>query len=243
MSKFSCILLTSNHEHLSAAAESFARTVFDVRHVSRYARDARHLEREVETACATGSVDFLLNFLSPVIVPQRIVRAVRCAAINFHPAPPEWPGVGSASYALYEEHETFGVTAHLMTEQIDGGPILRSTRFPILPDDNCESVFARALNFSMFLFYDLTVELARTGEARPNGETWARPAIRRADFERWMQVAPWDAPEEIRRKARALRHSRLPGPYVELAGMRFAVLPGSAPPRAARELDSMQEAA
>lgn len=243
MRKYSCILLTCEDAHLASAAESFARTVFDLRHHSRYARGAKFLDGDVESLCGDGGVDFLLNFLSPVIIPARLLRNIRRAAVNFHPAPPQWPGVGSASYALYEEDETFGVTAHVMTEQIDAGPILRSTRFPIVPDDTCETLFARALNFSLFLFYDLAAELASSGEARPNGQTWARPAIRRADFERWMHVAAWDAPDEIRRKVRALRHSQFPGPFVELAGMRFAVLPEPLPAVALPHSGSMQEAA
>jgi len=231
-SKFSCILLTSDREHLSSAAETFARKLFDVKHVSRYPRDAKHLAAEVTDLTRGGEVDFLFNYLSPVIVPERILQSIKRAAVNFHPAPPEWPGIGSASYALFEGDETFGVTAHLMTSKVDSGPIVRSMRFPIVPDDDCESLFQRALNFSLLLFYDVLATVAQIGTATANDEQWKRDAIRRAEFEKWMRISPSDSAEEVRRKVRALHHSTLPGPYVEVAGMRFHLPAGAPRPRA-----------
>jgi methionyl-tRNA formyltransferase len=231
-SKYSCILLTSDREHLSSAAETFARKLFDVKHVSRYPRGAKHLAAEVTDLTRGGEVDFLFNYLSPVIVPERILQSIRRGAINFHPAPSEWPGIGSASYALFEGDETFGVTAHLMTSKVDSGPIVRSLRFPIVADDDCESLFARALNFSLFLFYDVLAMVAQTGTANACNEKWKRDAIRRAEFEKWMRISPSDSAEEVRRKVRALHHSMLPGPYVEVAGMRFHLPAGAPLPRA-----------
>ena len=230
--KYSCILLTSDREYLSSAAETFARKLFDVKHVSRYPRDARHLAADVTDLTRGGEIDFLFNYLSPVIVPERILQSIKRAAINFHPAPPEWPGIGSASYALYEGDETFGVTAHVMTAKVDSGAIVRSMRFPIVPDDDCESLFQRALHFSLFLFYDVLSNAAQAGEARPSGDAWKRSAIRRAEFEKWMRVSTSDTADEVRRKVRALRHSTLPGPYVEVAGMKFHLPAGAPLPRA-----------
>jgi methionyl-tRNA formyltransferase len=230
--KYSCILLSSDREHLSSAAETFARKLFDVKHVSRYPRDAKHLAAEVTDLTRGGEVDFLFNYLSPVIVPERILQSIRRGAVNFHPAPPEWPGIGSASYALFEGDETFGVTAHLMTLKVDSGPIVRTLRFPIVPDDDCESLFQRALNFSLFLFYDVLATVAQIGAAKACDETWKRDAIRRAEFEKWMRISPSDSADDVRRKVRALHHSTLPGPYVEVAGMRFHLPAGSPLPRA-----------
>jgi methionyl-tRNA formyltransferase len=242
-SKFSCILLTSDREHLSSAAETFARKLFDVKHVSRYPRDAKHLAAEVTDLTRGGEVDFLFNYLSPVIVPERILQSIKRAAVNFHPAPPEWPGIGSASYALFEGDETFGVTAHLMTSKVDSGPIVRSMRFPIVPDDDCESLFQRALNFSLLLFYDVLATVAQIGTATANDEQWKRDAIRRAEFEKWMRISPSDSAEEVRRKVRALHHSTLPGPYVEVAGMRFHLPAGAPRPRAIATKHTQRKAA
>lgn len=65
------------------------------------------------------------------------------AAINFHPAPPEYPGSGCINFALYDNAQEYGVTAHLMNEKIDNGRILEVRRFPIGKLDDLESLLSR----------------------------------------------------------------------------------------------------
>jgi len=222
---YSCVLLTSDHEHLAHSAQRFAEGLFDVRFVSRQSRAQKTLPAECTRVLLEQRVDFLFNFLSPVILPAALLAGARKAAINFHPAPPEWPGIGSASFALFEDATQFGATAHVMTAQVDAGTILRVQRFPIAADDTCEHLFARSLDCSLELFRSLLADLAATGQVTPCGETWGRKAVTRKQFETWMTVAPTDPVELIRRKERALRHSRFPGPFMQVAGLRFELPP------------------
>jgi methionyl-tRNA formyltransferase len=227
--RLACVLLLSDHAHLAGPAESFARDRFDVRHVSRHARSEREFPPAVAELVGGGKVDVLLNYLAPMIVPGRVLRAVRREAINFHPAPPAWPGIGSASYALYHGDATFGATAHRMTTKIDAGEIVRVIRFPVHPDDSCDTLFERALASTLTLFYDVCDELARNRRLVPTGDRWARDAITRAEFERWMTLSPNDPPDEIARKVRALRHPRFPGPFFEIDGVLSEISQHPAP--------------
>jgi len=222
---FTCILLTSTQEYLADSAEHFAKMLFDVRLTERYGRHTKSLTTEFYDSLEANDIDFLFNFLSPVIIPAKALQRIGIASINFHPAPPEWPGVGSASYALYEGDKTFGVTAHLMMEKVDAGPIIRAMRFPIFPHDTCDKLFERALNYSLILFYEIVAEIVLTGEIPETNETWKRKAISRATFEKWMTLNISDSPEEIERKIKAVRHSKFPGPFLEIAGMKFELPP------------------
>lgn len=219
----SCILLLSDHAYIADAAESYARRLFDVRHVSRAARSQKEPHPDLLGAVSNGPVDFILNLLSPVILPPKVLEAARIAALNFHPAPPKWPGVGSASFALYEGDAEFGVTAHLMGPRVDSGPILKVLRFPILSGDDCQSLWERSLHYSLVLFYEVAHELARDRKAVPCEQTWERPPISRKQFERWMTLPSDASDEEIGRKVRALRHPRFPGPFIERGGVRVAI--------------------
>lgn len=221
----SCLLLTSDHEELARSAETFTAQLFDVRLASRQSRAQKALPPALTALLAAAPVDYLFNFLSPVIVPATVLRRVKRAAINFHPAPPEWPGVGSASYALYEGAASFGVTAHLMNERVDAGIILRVDRFPITIGETCEELFNRSLERSLQLFRSVLSEIKASGELNPCGETWRRKAITRKEFEAWMTLSSADPIDVIHRKERALRHSRFPGPFLEVAGLRFELPP------------------
>lgn len=226
-SQLSCVLLTTDQDALATPAEAFARTVLDLRHVSRYPRSARQLDPEAIAALGRGAVDLLVSFLCPVVVAPAALQAARLAAINFHPAPPEWPGVGAASLALYHGDTSFGVTAHLMAEHVDSGAILRVARFLIRPEDRCETVWARALEQTLSLFCDVMRDIAATGRITLSAERWARAAMSRRAFERWMTISPTDPIDDIDRKVRACRHSQFPGPFVEIAGWRFELPPAS----------------
>lgn len=230
--KYRCVLLMTDRTDLADPAKAFASALFDLRHASRHARDEKTFPAAAAAAVSGGDVDVLLNFLAPMIVPSRVLEGVRREAINFHPATPDWPGIGSASYALYRGDAEFGVTAHRMTATIDGGEIVRVMRFPVEREDTCETLFDRALGHSVGVFRDVCEELARNGRLQPSGDRWARPAITRREFERWMLLSPDDAREEVARKVRALKHSRLPGPFFLIDGARVPVDPVSLEPAA-----------
>jgi methionyl-tRNA formyltransferase len=76
----------------------------------------------------------LIAFVTPVIVPDDVLRAIGHGAYNFHPGPPDYPGWAPAHFALYDRAKVFGVTFHTMADRVDSGPILDMDLFPISPD-------------------------------------------------------------------------------------------------------------
>src|SRR5438309_8525630 len=49
----------------------------------------------------------VLSFVSPWIVPRALLSRAR-VALNFHPGPVEYPGIGCYNFALYEGATTYG---------------------------------------------------------------------------------------------------------------------------------------
>ncbi len=226
---FKCVLLTCADPFLADAAEQYTQSLFDVVHVSRYDRQSKTLLSEVHDLFQNESIDFLISFLCPVIIPESLLNATVIAPINFHPAPPEYPGVGSASYALYDQQKNFGCTAHIMEKVPDSGDILQTKYFPIFPQDTCETLFDRATLYTLLLYYEVLTGLAVNGTFQANGESWTRKAITRKQFKKWMTLSFDESQEEIQRKISALRHSRYPGPFIEVNGWRFELPAGSQP--------------
>jgi methionyl-tRNA formyltransferase len=220
-----CAVLGSDDGVLGLAAVGFARAVFDLRHARLYPDPcSEDVSDELRVRATNGEIDLLFSVLSPVIVPAEVLGAVRLA-VNFHPAPPEWPGVGGASYALYEGRDSFGATAHVMEPQVDAGTILDVRRFAIRPGTSSSDLLTEARHIAYAQFIDIATALADGREVRPSGHWWARRAFTRREFEAWMTVSPNDQPEDIDRKVRAVSHPTLPGPHVELGGHRFTYAP------------------
>ena len=108
--------------------------------------------------------EYIVCFRSLYVLPKRLIDRASIAAINFHPAPPEYPGSGCINFALYDEVNNYGVTAHVMNELVDNGRILEVRRFPVTPHDNLATVLSRTHSELFNLCSDFISGLYSNGE-------------------------------------------------------------------------------
>ena len=181
----SAVLLLDPDRSQSKQALLFVKEFFDVRQVQEHSRTEKRLRQECFQA------KYLLNFLSAPYVPRSEMEKFKYA-INFHPAPPEYPGVGSASLALYDKRLTHGVTAHVMDEQFDHGEILRVRRFAIDPAWGYQLLFERALDETLALFREMCRDIAADRPLKKYDGGWGGKAVTRRQFEAHpsFQVVP-----------------------------------------------------
>lgn len=209
----SCVLLTVDND-LGGLAYDHAQELYEVMRWDRSLRKETRLDTEFLVWLKKQErIDYLFNFLSAPKIPKDILKRFQMC-INFHPAPPKYPGVGGASYALYNGDKEYGVTAHVMNEDYDAGAILKVNRFGIQDTDTCETLHDRALKASLILFREVL-------SAVPcfSTETWARRAYSKEEFKEFMEIDLYqDGPAEVERKIKALRHSRYPGPFISFSG-------------------------
>lgn len=165
------------------------------RSVRRLARSYGLPVRRVPDATDAAFVEWLdeqdPDVLLSVVAGQRLpAEALACAdlAVNCHGSLlPKYRGRATAFWPLYHGDDRTGVTAHLMTEALDDGPIIRQRSFPIAADDTMHDVNRGLAETGAELVVDLLGDL-RAGhepEPRPNptGEyeyrTLPTPAERR----------------------------------------------------------------
>ena len=92
---------------------------------------------QVDVVCLAGfmrrlSGRFLERFAGPVL--------------NVHPSLlPAFPGVDAAGQALAHGVKVAGCTVHLVSRELDAGPIVRQAAVPVLPGDSTASLAARIL--------------------------------------------------------------------------------------------------
>ena len=78
------------------------------------------------------SVDVLLNAHSLHLVADAVLAAPATGSFNLHPGPlPEYAGLNTPAWGIYNGDSHFGVTVHWMVPRIDAGPIAFQERFPI----------------------------------------------------------------------------------------------------------------
>ena len=100
--------------------------------------------------------EILISYNSRWIVPKKLLDKAKELAINFHPASPDYPGIGCINFALYENAKEYGSTCHHMNSKVDSGNIIKVVRFPIYPSDNVETLLTRTYDHQLTLFYEIT---------------------------------------------------------------------------------------
>jgi methionyl-tRNA formyltransferase len=168
--------------------------------------------------------DYIISYLSRWVVPEDLLKRARKAAINFHPASPEFPGIGCNNFALYENAKEYGVTCHHMASKVDTGAIIAVKRFPVYPEDNVKTLLKRTYEHQIELFIE-TVGLLVDGKELPiSSDKWTRPPFTRRQFNELFKITNDMSREEIARRVRAVSYDEYQ-PYAEIEGYKFEYKP------------------
>jgi methionyl-tRNA formyltransferase len=104
--------------------------------------------------------DWILSFKSDLILKgDSLARASR-GAVNFHPGPPKYRGVGGYYWALRNRDAEYGVTSHFMVDRIDFGPIVDFQPFRLSPAETVSSLRFRTAVFLLAQLNSLLVKIA-----------------------------------------------------------------------------------
>jgi len=165
--------------------------------------------------------DYLVSYLSPWIITDRLLKQARIAAFNFHPGPPEYPGIGCTNFAIYNRESVYGVTCHHMAASVDTGPIIAVERFPVLPRDTVHSLTQRCYAYMLSLFYELVSGILAGRPLPTSEESWRRRPYTRAELDALCRITPDMPSVEVQRRVRAVTFPGAPGAFVEIDGLRF----------------------
>lgn len=165
--------------------------------------------------------DYIVSYLSPWIIPGHLLSRARIAAINFHPGPPEYPGIGCTNFAIYDEAATFGVTCHHMEPKVDTGKLITVKRFPLYRSDTVFSLTQRCYGHILALFYDVMDLVLEGKELVPLDDTWTRRPYTRRELNELCRCNVWMSSKELRRRVKAVTFPNAPGAYVKLHNVKF----------------------
>jgi methionyl-tRNA formyltransferase len=145
-------------------------------------------EPEVETAVAVAY---------GLLVPPDVLARARW--LNVHPSLlPRWRGAAPVERALMAGNEETGVSIIELVEELDAGPIAAQRSFPVGPEDDAGTVYARAAEVGSELLEQVLPSPSFTPQPEA-GVTYAEK-LTAADRELdWSQPA-----EELERRVRAL---------------------------------------
>jgi phosphoribosylglycinamide formyltransferase 1 len=107
-------------------------------------REAFEAALLVQIKAADPDILCLAGFLR--ILTPGFIKAFEGRMLNIHPSLlPKYPGLHTHARALAAGDTQAGCTVHVVTADLDAGPILGQARVPVLPGDTENSLAARVL--------------------------------------------------------------------------------------------------
>ena len=190
---------------------------------------------------AMESVDYIISFCCPWILPNSILTLAEKAAINFHPAPPKYPGIGGYNYAIYNEDTEYGCTVHYMKEVVDTGDIIDVKYVPTYRNDSIQALSERTKVYMIKQFFECMNRILSSGLENyhfdePNyidGEEvqqeweWEREPYTRKEFQEFCRINVGDFDEkqlELFLRATYFPNARDP-PYILVKGKKWRLSP------------------
>jgi len=165
--------------------------------------------------------DYIISYLSPWIIPESLLTRAKRGCINFHPGPPEYPGIGCTNFAIYDESELFGVTCHHMLSKVDTGDIIGVRRFQLFPEDSVYSLTQRCYAYILELFYETLKCIANNEELPKADEHWKRVPYTRSELNALCEITLDMSEDEVKKRVRAVTFPNAPGAYIEKYGYSF----------------------
>lgn len=111
-----------------------------------HGRDRAAHEREIDTALRAENIHIVclagyMRLLTPYLVGAWAGRM-----LNIHPSLlPKYPGLETHARVLQAGEPTHGCTVHLVTEEMDAGPVLAQAEVPVLAGEPEAALAARVL--------------------------------------------------------------------------------------------------
>jgi methionyl-tRNA formyltransferase len=119
-----------------------------------------------------------------LLIPESLLE--RGLWLNVHPSLlPRWRGAAPVERALLAGDTETGVTIHETVKELDAGPIAAQRAFPLSPEDDAGTVYARAAELAVLLLDEALPEPTfRPQQGEPTYAAKIGPADRELDLSR-----------------------------------------------------------
>ncbi len=108
--------------------------------------DRAAYEKDLMTFASSVNADWIILAGYMLILGKDFIQQFEGMIINIHPSLlPKYKGLEAQKQALQAKEKETGCTVHIVTEEMDAGPIIAQSKIAILPNDTVETLTERLL--------------------------------------------------------------------------------------------------
>ena len=119
-------------------------------------------EAELQSILEDEDIDLICLAGFMRLLSADFVEAWEGRILNIHPSLlPDYPGLDAQAQALDDGAAEAGCTVHIVTAEMDAGPVLGQSRVPVQPGDSVDELSARILAEEHRLYPQCVAQYAR----------------------------------------------------------------------------------
>ena len=166
--------------------------------------------------------EYVISYLCPLLIPSNILNKAKIMALNFHPGPPEYPGIGCTNYAIYNEDNNYGVTCHIMSEKIDDGEIIEVKYFKIKKNETLHSLTMNAYKNMYQLYLKILVAIIDQKKLKNSKKYyWKGKAKTRKEFLSFLKLSTDMSNSEIKKRIFSTTYPGFEPAHLNIKGIKF----------------------
>jgi methionyl-tRNA formyltransferase len=167
--------------------------------------------------------DLIICFRSHFILNEKFILKAKLGAINFHPGPPNYRGIGCVNFALLKNEKEYGATLHLIDNKIDHGAIIDFRLFKISKKDSIRSVLEKTYKIQIEqlnqLIKNLIIKKFNLNLLIKN-KKWSKKLYLRKNLEQLYKIKNNITKSEFKKIIRATNTEKFK-PYLIINGYKF----------------------
>jgi len=200
------------------AAEKAAKELLQLFPNTQVVWSHRSIKYPEELKSWTG--DYIFSYLAQWIIPAATLNGAKVAALNWHPGPPQYPGIGCTNFAVYNQESEFGITCHHMNPKVDTGSLVEVRRFPVQPNDSVFTITENCYKEIAASFSSIIKGIYAAQPLPESTEQWTRKPYRRTELDALCVLTPDMSKEEMQLRIKATKYDRH-WAFLELYGIKF----------------------
>ena len=165
--------------------------------------------------------DIIVSYIYPFIIPKKILDKTKFFNINFHPGPPEYPGIGCFNFALFNEENKYGVTAHHMVPEVDTGQIIKVKYFKINKNITVDDLSIKTYKCLLKLLKEVFQSLLKTERLEKSSYKWLKKPYTRKELNNLSKLNKNMKKKQFLKVIRCTYYKGKPPPFIIIHGKKF----------------------
>jgi methionyl-tRNA formyltransferase len=177
-----------------------------------------------------SDIDLIISYGFKDLIKEPLINVPRIGCINFHPAPlPDWRGMGGVfNFALYEQVDEWGVSAHFVDNSFDTGDLIKVNNFKINSDEETVYSLSKKSHKELIkLFYEvmnIIISYKDKPHHIPRKKQVGGRYVSKSDFNILRKINRDDTTDIIDRKIKAFFHPPQHGAFIELNNKEYSLI-------------------